>query len=107
MLQRLAVILLGLVLVVTPSLAQTTQKMIILTECSSINELRSYLAEEHNELAFTSAPGLFKRADGQFSQGLFRTYLNPETFSYTLTVEFIDSELACIIAMGAEFAPVI
>lgn len=107
MLQRLAVILLGLVLVVTPSLAQDTTPMIIRTECSSIDELRSYLAEEHNELAFTSAPGLFRRADGKFAAGLFRTYLNPETFSYTLTVEFTDIDFACIIAMGEQFAPVI
>jgi hypothetical protein len=92
---------------VTPVQAQDNLRMIIETECSTITSLRSYLQNEHGEIAFTSAPGVFKRWDGELSVGLFRTYLNPETFTFTLTVEFIEDNVACIIAMGDEFAPVI
>jgi len=109
MLHKLAVILLGLVVFVTNANAQDNKEFLmqIISDCNSISELRSYLKEEHGELAFTSAPGVFRRFDGELSVGLFRTYLNPDTFTFTLTVEFLQDDVACIIAMGEEYAPVI
>lgn len=106
MLHKLTVALLGLVLVATPLQSQSL-RMIIETDCNKISEVRSYLKNQYGEIAFTSAPGIFKRFDGELSEGLFRTYLNPETFTFTLTVEFIEEDIACVIAMGDEFAPVI
>lgn len=109
MLQKLAVMLLGLVISVTGVQAQDNQSFVMdmVTDCQSISDLRSYLETEHGEIAFTSAPGVFRRYDGEFSAGLFRTYLNPQTFTFTLTVEFLQDDIACVIAMGEEFAPVI
>lgn len=106
MLHKLTVTMLGLVLLATPIQAQSLS-MIIETDCTTINDLRSYLGREYGEIAFTSGPGVFKRFDGEFSTGLFRTYLNPENFTFTLTVEFIEDDVACVIAMGENFAPVI
>jgi len=106
MLHKLTVALLGLVLVTTPIQAQNLS-MIIETDCSSISEVRSYLKDQYGESAFTSAPGIFKRFDGELAEGLFRTYLNPKEFTFTITVEFPSDDIACVIAMGDEFAPVV
>ena len=107
MLQKLAVILLGLAAFVTPVAAQDNIKMTIITECNSISNLRAYLKKEHGEIAFSSAPGIFKRVDEQYARGIFRTYINPKTYTFTSTVEFVEDDVACIISMGDDFAPVI
>ena len=106
MLRQLAFVLL-LGVIGSPLHAQQALKMMLETDCNSIPALRAYLANEHGELAFTSAPGVFKRYDGEYSEGLFRTYVNPQTFTFTATVEFIDDDIACVIGMGEQFAPVI
>lgn len=106
MLRQLAFVLLFGV-ISSPLHAQQALKMTLETECHTVDTVRSYLSEEHGELAFTSAPGIFKRYDGEYSEGLFRTYVNPETFTFTATVEFIDDDIACVIGMGEQFAPVI
>lgn len=110
MLHKLAVILLGLVTFIQSAQAQDNNefyKMQMVTDCENATSLRNYLEFEYGEIPFTSGPGVFRRFDGEFSQGLFRTYVNPETFSFTITVEFLDDNLACIIVMGDNFAPVI
>lgn len=109
MLQKLALLFFGLVLYVTGATAQETKMpMRLITDCySGIIEFRTYLRDELGEIGFTSAPGVFRRFDGNFSAGLFRTYLSPETYSFTLTVEFLNDDVVCVIAMGNEFAPVI
>lgn len=109
MLQKLALLFFGLVLYVTGATAQETKMpMRMIADCyTGIIEFRTYLKEELGEIGFTSAPGVFRRFDGQYGVGLFRTYLSPETYTYTLTVEFLNDNVVCVIAMGDEFAPVI
>ena len=106
MLRQLAFVLLFGV-IASPLHAQQALKMMLETECNSTSTVRNYLADEHGELAFSSAPGIFKRYDGEYSEGLFRTYVNPKTYTWTATVEFLEDDMACVIGMGEQFAPVI
>jgi len=79
--------------------------MQIIAGCQSTDMMTDYISQ-YDEIPFVGGPGVFRRFDGELAEGDFKMYVNPNTQTFTLTVEFPSDNIVCIVFMGDDLKPV-
>ena len=92
-----------LMLFAAPAAAQSAP-MVILADCASISAVRQYV-EEAKEIPFVGGPGMMQRDDQEFAEGVWKIYMNPQTETYSIVIEFPWDNVSCLVGIGAELAP--
>lgn len=92
----------------SPAVAQesTLLNMHLITGCEPTANLEDYIAQ-FDEIPFIGGPGVFRRFDGEFSQGLFKIYANPQNLTFTVVIEFPLDGISCIVLMGDDLQPIV
>jgi hypothetical protein len=75
----------------------------IIIDCGSKEEIGKILLE-YKEIPLAEGTATWKIPDGRFLQGPMTIWINPETFTYSITIEPTE-ETACIIMPGVNFQP--
>jgi len=104
----LSAFLFALVGAAAPSNAQetdATMPMAIIADCASSQLIKEFSLENYDEIGFIEGNVIFRRFDGQFSEGQMKMYANPTDLTFTLTVNFPDG-VGCIVFMGNEMLPI-
>lgn len=90
-----------------PNTPQTNQVHLpVVATCQDINIMRERLASNLKKIPVAESVVIFRLASGNFGEGLFRLYLNQETMEISVTVEFVEDQLSCLMFVGDYFTPV-
>ena len=79
-------------------------RMFSVSNCDSKEIVYEFLSGEYEEVPFATGPGAIQRPDGAFAQGMYMIWANPQTMSFSITIEF-DDDIVCIMGMGGDLAP--
>jgi hypothetical protein len=92
----------------SPVIAQenTMMNMQMIAGCQPTQQMES-LAEQFDEIPFVGGPGVFRRWDGEFADGVLKIYANPATLTFTVVVEFPSDGISCIVLMGDDLQPIV
>jgi len=77
----------------------------IVIDCGSKQEIAKILIE-YKEIAVAQGNATWKIPNGQYLQGPMTVWINPQTFTFSITIE-PTSETACIVMPGTNFQPVV
>lgn len=89
-----------------PAQAQETLILPLQASCSESEYVHNMLKNEYNEVPFAEADGIvYSQRLEEFIPGKMLIFLNPEKFSYTVAVEFIEDGMTCILVNGNNFSP--
>jgi hypothetical protein len=106
---KLATTLLGLTLTLGSAQAQNQNQKLTFSstmECNVTGVLEKYINEEFGERSFSESK-IFLQAtkNSRLYEGKLVVYINPETKTYSLMVEFEDDKISCMLGSGVDFAP--
>jgi|TARA_B110000503_G_scaffold92657_1_gene139692 hypothetical protein len=106
---KLAVYILGLVLVFAPVYAQQTpdiKKLTLVHDCGPAGRVLPFLQEKYGEepFAFGSA-GVALAPGGEPIEGVLLMNVNPKTLTYTINILFPKDRMVCMLVAGDEFRP--
>ena len=106
---KLASLLLGLTLVVTPAIAQQEEyeitTLLLAHDCAPAERIIPLLREEWGELPFALGTAVVTLKDGQQAIGVLMMNVNPSTLSYTINILFPDDDMMCMLVNGEDFQP--
>lgn len=100
---RICTLVLSLLTISSPAWAQSVP-MLLLSDCASTAAVRDYV-QATDEIPFVGGPGMMQQADQQFADGVWKIYMNPQTETYTIVIEFPWDHVACVVGIGAGLAP--
>jgi hypothetical protein len=103
------VILIGLLLLAFPALAEENNPNIIpfpsLMLCGMYNQ-GERMQDEYGEIPFVEGDAqVFSPEPGKAYDGKIRIFLNPETQSYTIFFD-IDDKITCLLTTGNKLEPI-
>ena len=75
----------------------------VIIDCGSKEEIGKILLE-YKEIPVAEGTATWKVPNGRFLQGPMTIWINPETFTYSITIE-PTPETACIVIPGTNFRP--
>jgi hypothetical protein len=75
-------------------------------ECAKFGDVESFVQKQHGEKPFTESKIILRAAkNGRLYEGNLVTYVNPDTKSFSLVVQFEEDGYSCIIGAGSDFGP--
>ena len=81
------------------------QLMEMIATCLPVDILEQRMLDDYREIPFAESNGIIQHITGDFAEGKLKIYVNPETFTVSVVVEFQD-EVGCIVYMGSNFTPI-
>jgi hypothetical protein len=88
------------------SAAAQTQPMYLVGLCMSRADIAQWM-QELGEQSAASGFGFVEEAlTGGFPQGIVTLWINPETGTYSVSIEFADG-VNCLLTAGDDFAPTV
>lgn len=76
-----------------------------MVDCSEPAMVDAFLSR-YGEIQVAQAKSFIQTPDGTLLEGDLAFYANPETYSYSVVVQFDEIGLWCIVNTGTEFKPV-
>jgi hypothetical protein len=105
---RLAATLLGLTLITSVAQAQNKDDTLVFSnasECKPTGIIEKIVGTEYGEKPFSKSKIILQSSkNARLFEGNLVLYVNPESKTYTLVVQF-DDKVSCILGAGSDFAP--
>lgn len=105
---KLATTLLGLTLALGSAQAQNSNDRMIFSsdsECRSIGVIETVIQDQYGEQPFSKSEIILQASKNtRLHEGNLVIYINPNTRTYTLVVQFEDS-ISCVLGIGIGFVP--
>lgn len=105
---KLASLLLGLTIVVTPAIAQednTLKSLMLAHDCAPADRVLPHLQEEWGEDPFALGTAVVTLKNGEPVDGLLLMNVNPSTRTYTINILFLEDGMVCMLTSGEDFQP--
>ena len=79
--------------------------MLMMTDCDYTEILKSFVYDEERQIPFVGGVGIMQRHDGEFAEGVWKVYVDPDQDTYSIVREFPADGVMCLVGMGEDLAP--